>query len=137
MGPRDGSPIPREIPMSTATPTESTTTSATRALLACGIVAGPLYVIVAFIQAMTRDGFDLRHHPISLLSLGQPGWIQIANFIIAGLLFVASAVGMRRVLHPGRAGTWGPLLVGVLGVGLIWGGVFVADPADGFPPPTA
>ncbi len=27
----------------------------------------------------------------------------------------------------------GPLLIGAYGVGLIWGGVFVADPADGYP----
>jgi uncharacterized protein DUF998 len=43
---------------------------------------------------------------------------------------------MRRVLHPGRGGTWGPLLIGLYGAGLIMGGVFVADPALGFPPGT-
>jgi hypothetical protein len=43
---------------------------------------------------------------------------------------------MRRVLRPGRGGTWGPLLVGAYGAGLIAAGVFVADPADGFPPGT-
>jgi len=41
---------------------------------------------------------------------------------------------MRQVLHPGRAGTWGPLLVDALGVGLIAGGVFVTDAGAGFPP---
>jgi uncharacterized membrane protein YhaH (DUF805 family) len=58
----------------------------------------------------------------------------LAGGVVAGLLFAASAVGMRRVLHPGRGGTWGPLLVGVYG--LIMGGAFVADPALGFPPGT-
>jgi hypothetical protein len=48
----------------------------------------------------------------------------------------AGAVGMRRVLHAGRGGTWGPLPVGAVGVGLVAAGVFVADPADGFPPGT-
>ena len=85
-------------------------------------------------QAVSRDGFDLRRHPLSLLSLGDLGWIQVANFIVAGMLTLAFAVGMRRVLHSGRAGTWGPLLVGVFGVGLLIGGVFVTDPALGFPP---
>lgn len=37
-------------------------------------------------------------------------------------------------MHPGRAGTWGPLLVGIFGLGLIIGGVFVTDPDLGFPP---
>jgi hypothetical protein len=118
-----------------ATPSQ-TTANGTKALLACGVVAGPLFVVVALIQLLTRDGFDIRRHPLSLLSVGDQGWVQIANFVAAGVLCVAFAVGMRRVLHPGRAGTWGPLLVGVFGVGLIAGGVFVTDPALGFPPGT-
>jgi hypothetical protein len=117
-------------------PSESsaTTTKRTRALLVCGVVAGPLFVAVALLQALTRDGFDLGRHPLSLLSLGDFGWIQIANFVVAGLLSVAFAVGLRRVLHPGRGGTWGPRLVGAYGVGLIMGGAFVTDAGAGFPP---
>jgi hypothetical membrane protein len=111
-------------------------TSATRALLAGGAVAGPLFIVVGLLQAFAREGFDRRRHPLSLLSNGDLGWIQIANFVVTGLLFLAGAVGMRRVLHPGRGGTWGPLLVGAVGVGMILAGVFVADPADGFPPGT-
>jgi hypothetical protein len=111
-------------------------TSATRALLAGGAVAGPLFIVVGLLQAFTRDGFDLRRHPLSLLSNDDLGWIQITNFVVTGLLFTASAVGMRRVMHPGRGGTWGPLLVGAVGVGLVAAGIFVADPADGFPPGT-
>jgi hypothetical protein len=107
-----------------------------RALLTCGIVAGPVFVIVMAVQALTRNGFDISRHPISLLSLGSLGWIQIVNFIIGGLLSLAFAVGLRRALHPGPAGTWAPPLVGVYGVGLIAGGIFVPDPALGFPPGT-
>jgi hypothetical membrane protein len=105
----------------------------TRTLLACGAAAGPVFVLVTAAQALSRDGFDLTRHPISLLALGDPGWIQVANFVIAGLLALTDAVGMRRALHPGRAGTWGPLLVGAFGVGLVLGGVFPADPYLGFP----
>jgi Protein of unknown function (DUF998) len=108
----------------------------TKTLLACGAVAGPLFVLVGFAVALTRSGFELSKHPLSLLSVGDLGWIQIANFVVAGLLFVASAVGVRRALHHGRAGTWGPWLIGVFGVSLVAGGVFVADPALGFPPGT-
>lgn len=108
-------------------------TRATRLLLACGVVAGPLYVVVGLAQALTRDGFDLRRHELSLLANGPLGWIQIANLLFSGLLVVADAIGMRRVLHPGRGGTWGPRLVGIYGVGLIAAGIFVADPAYGFP----
>ncbi len=106
----------------------------TARLLACGVVAGPLFLAVLMIQAFTRDGFDLSRHPISLLSLGDLGWIQIANFVVTGALFVACAIGMRRVLRPGRSGTWAPRLVGAFGVGLIVAGVFTTDPGAGFPP---
>jgi hypothetical membrane protein len=116
-----------------ASPTDTTTT---RALLTCGVVAGPLYIVVAAIQALTRDGFDLTRHPASLLSTGDLGWVQITNFVVSGMLTIACAVGMRRALHPGMGGTWGPLLVGAYGAGLVAAGVFVADPADGFPPGT-
>ena len=108
----------------------------TRALLACGVAAGPLFTIVAGTQVLTRDGFDLRRHPLSLLSLGDLGWLQIGNFVATGLLTVAGSLVMRRALRGGRGGTWGPLLVGAFGAGLVAGGVFVADPADGFPPGT-
>ena len=106
----------------------------TSRLLACGIVAGPLFLAVGLTQAFTRDGFDLSHHPLSLLSLGDLGWVQIANFVVTGGLFLACAVGMGRALGPGPGGTWGPRLVGALGAGLAMAGVFVADAGAGFPP---
>jgi hypothetical protein len=126
----------RIVPPEAGTPSGSlaTTTKKTRALLACGVVAGPLFLAVAVLQALTREGFDLGRHPLSLLSLGELGWIQITNFVLAGLLSVAFAVGLRRVLRPGRGARWGPLLIGLYGVGLIMGGVFLADAGAGFPP---
>jgi hypothetical protein len=109
----------------------------TRALLACGVVAGPLYVLVSVTEALTRDGFDLARHSWSLLSNGDLGWVHVANLVVTGLLTVAFAVGLRRVLRPGRGGTWVPRLIGVYGLSLVGAGVFRADPAMGFPPGTA
>lgn len=108
----------------------------TRALVVCGIIAGPLFIVVASIQALTRDGFDLGRHAISALSLGNLGWIQRANSVVAGVLMVAFAVGARRVLFLGRGAMWSPRLLGAFGVGLIVAGIFVTDPALGFPPGT-
>lgn len=105
-------------------------TGLSRSLLACGVAAGPLYLVAGFAQALTRDGFDLTRHPFSFLSLGEGGWVQIANFVLCGLLFLAAALGAWR---SGRAGTWAPLLLGVFALGMVGGGVFVADPAFGFP----
>lgn len=118
----------------TTTGTRPDARTTTRALLACGIAAGPLYVVAGLVQAYTRTGFDLEQHAFSLLSNGELGWVQITIFVVSGLLFLAGAVGMRRALRDtGRGSTWGPLLIAGIGVGLIGGGVFVADPAYGFP----
>jgi hypothetical protein len=87
----------------------------TRTLLACGVVAGPLFVAGSLVQAFTREGYDLGRHPISLLSLGDLGWLQVTNFVVTGALYVACAVGLRRALQSGPGGTWGPRLVGALG----------------------
>src|SRR3977135_2182016 len=103
-------------------------TTVTRLLLACGVVAGPLFMVVALVQAFTRPGFDLRRHAISMLSLGDLGWVQIAHFELPGLLAIALAVGMRRALHPGPAGTWGPPLIAAYGLGFIIAGIFRIDP---------
>jgi len=105
-------------------------------LLTGGTVAGPVYVVAALAQGLTRPGFDLLHHDVSLLSNGDLGWIQIANFLVTGLLVIAGAAGMRQVRQGNPGGTWGPALIGVFGLGLIGAGVFVADPMNGFPPGT-
>ncbi len=112
------------------------TTEATRGLLSCGVLAGPLFIGVSLIQALSRQGFDLTRHPLSMLSLGDLCWIQITNFVLSGLLVIAYAVGMWRPLHPGRGGNWGPgpWLVGTSGLCLILVGVFPTEPGLGFPP---
>lgn len=106
----------------------------TSTLLTAGIVAGPFFIIVALLQAVTRAGFDLVSHPASLLSLGDLGWIQIANFVITGLFFIACAVGLAQAHMSGIGYKWVPRLLVVLGIGLIMGGIFTADPGLGFPP---
>lgn len=105
-----------------------------RLLLASGILAGPLFIGLALIQIVARPDFDLRRQPISLLSLGDRGWMQIANFELTGLLAIAGAIGLRLALRRGRASTWGPILFGLYGLGLIVAGIFHPDPSLGFPP---
>lgn len=108
----------------------------TKSLLAYGVIAGPTYVAVSLVQALTRDGFEFTRHPWSALANGPLGWIQVANLVIAGLMTIAFATGLRRALRPGRAAIWGPRLIGVYGASLVAAGAFRADPAMGFPPGT-
>ncbi|WAL66402.1 DUF998 domain-containing protein [Amycolatopsis cynarae] len=102
---------------------------ATPTRLTCLAVAAPLWTTVSLAQAAGREGFDLTRHPLSALSNGSLGWLQIANFVIAGMLTVFGATGLRQAL-PGR---WAPRLVLVNGIGMVAAGIFSMDPADGFP----
>jgi hypothetical protein len=113
---------------------QTKTLSLTRLLLLCGAIAGPLFLLTVLIEDYTRPGFDPRLDPLSLLSLGDWGWVQMVNFALAGVLNLLYAVGLWRQLHPGRAGTWGPILIGAYGPGLLVVSIFRTDPANGFPP---
>jgi hypothetical protein len=116
--------------------TPPATARQTAALLACGVLAGPLYIAVTAIQASTRDGFDPTEHRYNLLTTGDLGWIHRANYIVAGVLMVLFAVGVGRMLRQGRGSRWVPWLFGLYGVAYIASGVFPADPVVGFPPGT-
>lgn len=108
----------------------------TSILLAFGVAVGPLFYFVVGMQMLARTGFDIRRQPISLLSLGDAGWIQVTNFVVVGLLAIACAIGMRRFLRRDCGGTWGPRLIGAYGLGMIMAGIFRPDPGLGFPPGT-
>jgi hypothetical protein len=102
----------------------------TSRLLLCGVVGPVIFVASFLIQGALRSGYDALRHPVSLLSLGPAGWVQIATFLITGLLIAAYAVGLRRA----GCGWWTPILVGLVGVGLVGAGIFAADPISGYPP---
>jgi hypothetical protein len=87
--------------------------------------AGPLWAAMSLAQVATRDGFDLMRHPLSLLSTGSLGWLQIANFVVAGALMVVGAGSLE--------GRWAPRLTRVAGFGMIAAGLLVMDPGGGFP----
>ena len=44
------------------TPSTRNPSAAARILLAAGIAAGPVYVLVGLVEAFTRSGFDLTRH---------------------------------------------------------------------------
>src|SRR5918998_980221 len=88
----------------------------TRFLLA-GALAGPLFLGAFLVEGAYRAGYDPMRHPISSLALGRTGWVQIASFLVSGMLTLAFAVGLRRTLRPGPGAAAGPLLVAGWGVG--------------------
>jgi hypothetical protein len=122
-----------ELPPADAAPSSTRN----RALLAGGALAGPLFTAAWVLEGATRAHYDPLRHPVSSLELGPFGWTQQANFVVAGLLTLGFAVGLRRALRPLGGSTWGPLLVAAHGVGLLGAGLFVTDPVSGYPPGTA
>src|SRR5215475_4966888 len=106
-----------------------------KALCVCGVVAGPLFTVAWIGEEATRADYDPLRYPISSLSIGDAGWMQIAAFIITGLLVLAFAIGLRSARRPSGS-VWGPTRVGLAGIGLIGAGIFVTDPLNGYPPGT-
>lgn len=83
---------------------------------------------------MPRDRYNPLKHPVSSLALGDWGWTQTANFLLGGLLTVGLAIGLYRSLRTTDHRTfWGPVLVGLWGLGLVGAGSFVTDPISGYP----
>jgi len=114
----------------TSTTGFDTAAAVTRSMLGWGAVAGPFYLVLGLILALTRDGFDLARHPLSLLAVGPGGWMQTVNFLLTGAMIIVAGWGMLRALErrgPGAA-------VVVAGAGVLLAAVFEADPVAGFPP---
>lgn len=102
-------------------------------LLTGGVIGPVLFVAVILVEGWTRADYDPMTMFGSLLSLGDLGWLQVANFVVGGLLVLGGAVGLARVLTDGPGRRWGPRLIGLAGIGLVLAGVFVTDPAQGYP----
>lgn len=109
----------------------------TRSLLGYGVVAGVFYLVVGVVLALTRDGFDLSRHPLSLLMLGEHGWMQRSNLILTGVMVLLAAYGFVRAMRGSARATRTGALLMVYGVSLIASGIFAPDPMAGFPPGAA
>lgn len=104
-----------------------------RVLLTVGAFAGPVFYLSACAQMLAREGFDLRVHPISQLSTGEWGWIQMLTFVLAGVGLGCLAVGHRMVVVSGLGRGSIPLFVAIAGLGFVAAGIFPQDASHGFP----
>lgn len=111
----------------------ATNKSSVETFLQAGVLVGPLFVGLSLVLALASPAFDLTKHEVSLLLVGNLGWLQMINFIATGLLGILCAIGLRRALKPGRASLWGPITLGAYGVLLILASLFHPDPQLGFP----
>jgi hypothetical membrane protein len=108
-------------------------------LMLCGALAGPIFVVLFSVIGALRADYDWQRHPVSSLALEGWGWTQVGNFLVTGVLLVLFAIGLWHAMREPaeRKGTrLGPLLVGLMGIGLIGAGIFPTDPLGGYPPGT-
>lgn len=103
----------------------------TRSMLGWGVVAGPFYLIFGLILALTRPGFDLIRDALSLLLIGDLGWLHWLNLVLSGLMAIVAAIGLLRTPEWSRSAA---ALVGVYGLCLVLSAIFPPDVTHSFPP---
>ena len=94
-----------------------------------GVARPPLFGAVIALATLLQYDFrrGLGWHPVdassvpypSALALGPYGWLQVANFVLFGLLLLVFAVGLHRGVGDGRGSKLGPALLTAAGVGLV------------------
>lgn len=100
----------------------------TRLLIVGGVIGPLLFILVFLVEGATRPGYNAWHQFVSELCQGKRGWVQIANFLVCGLLMLGFAVGLWQALQSGTGAVWAPILFGIFGLNLILSGLFVGDP---------
>src|SRR4051812_13247642 len=102
-------------------------------LLLAGGVAGPvLFVVADLVQAATRPRYDPILQFVSVLSLGDGGWVQAGNFVASGVLIGGFGVGLLRIADDHSRRVIARLVV-VAGFAFAFSGLFSTDPQWGYP----
>ena len=99
-----------------------------RTLAALAGIVGPVqFFLVLLVEGAVRPGYRPLRDTISELSLGPRGWIQTANFLVFGILFIVFARGVKASVNDSRATRLGATLLSVIGVGVLGCGLFRAE----------
>jgi len=102
-------------------------------LLVAGGVTGPVsFTLVYLVLGAVQAAYDPWRRPVSDLSAGSLGAIQVASFIICGVSIIGFALAFRRSPTP-AGGRSTPLLLSIVGAALLLAGIFITDPAPGYP----
>jgi hypothetical protein len=105
----------------------------TRLLLMCGLTGSVLFVVLFLIEGFFRKDYNFIIYPISSLSIGRSGWIQVGSFILSGLLICVFAWGLGIIFRQAKDSIGLAMLFGGVGIGLIGSGIFSTDPLFGYP----
>jgi hypothetical protein len=86
-----------------------------------------VFLAVLLVEGAVRPEYQPLHDTISELSLGPRGWIQTANFLVFGILFLVFASGVKASLDESRAAQLGGALLSAIGLGVLGCGLFRAE----------
>ncbi len=93
-----------------------------------GIIGPLLFVATFMLEGWLRPGYEPLSMYVSALSLGPRGWIQIANFIVFGVLFLAFTRAVAAEFQTGKASRGGLILLTIIASCYLLSGPFVMDP---------
>ena len=93
-----------------------------------GIIGPVLFVTIFTIEGLIRPGYSTLKMYVSALSLGPRGWIQIANFLVFGMLLFAFTRGVAAEFQNGKASRGGLVLLTIIAACYFISGPFVMDP---------
>jgi hypothetical protein len=92
-----------------------------------GIIGPILFTATFLIEGWLRPGYEPLRMFVSALSLGPRGWVQIANFIVFGVLFLIFTRAVAAEFKSGKASR-GPILLTIIASCYLLSGPFVMDP---------
>jgi hypothetical protein len=92
-------------------------------------IIGPLLFVATFtLEGWLRPGYEPLRMYVSALSLGPRGWIQIANFVVFGVLFLVFTRAVAAEFQTGKASRGGIILLTIIASCYLASGPFVMDP---------
>lgn len=95
-----------------------------------GVIGPTLFVAIFTFEGWLRSGYEPTRMYVSELSLGSRGWIQNANFIVFGLLFLVFTRSVAAEFHNGKASRGGIILLTIIAICYLAFGFFVMDPVS-------
>jgi hypothetical protein len=105
----------------------------TELLLIIAVITAVVFLVVLFVEGAHRPDYNPSYHTGSELTLGERGWVQIANFLQMGIGMFAFAFGVNWALEDAT----GAILLAAFAFGLIVAGIFRPDPLRNYPPHAA
>ena len=114
-----------------AAPTSETRGLAWRLSIWAGIIGPILYTLVFTLDGAFRPGYSAINVAVSFLLLGSNGWIEIANYIVLGLLLIVFALGFLQWRSAVITAGWRRAITALLvlsGLGFVMAALFLPDP---------